>query len=524
MIQITVDPRVLAALKQDFPKPANSAQKALDKYVRTLETMLIASLSRWQPRYPLLRNLFCLSLHKLANKGGQIGSKNGEIGKRRVRVHAWLRNHGLSLVTVYEKGYSFNEIMSEVQFTDLVSLKCYAPELTEDQIANDGLDKNLWGRNAKTNAEIFNENFPDYEALAAEGKAHELFDTTDIDVESLVNYITWREGKRPIKTNDSKNYLPDHQLSAARKILAVAQHTGGKYPQRKKPSNFGRMYYSGTSVQNVNKKLRAAMLGNSWEYDIRSCAIAFKMGSAAEWVQKNQPTSTVDREFFYSVWYLDDKADFFGSVQTAVFGDDCDLTEQKQLDLLKEAFTSLSFGARKNAKNWYSENGKEEKPALVGIFSDEDELERFIADPYVSGFIKEQQNLDKYLFDSVKADSPELMALPYLRTKSRVTGKLKATDVSEPKLGRVTKSKVVSYRFQHGETTVMNIVRAYLPITHQPPLANIHDAIVLRNRLSPDEKAEIERCMRDQTGNPYWRLGENEVKRWVSDNDPSEVL
>ena len=88
---------------------------------------------------------------------------------------------------------------------------------------------------------------------------------------------------------------------------------------------------------------------------------------------------------------------------------------------------------------------------------------------------------------------------------------------------RGTSIQAVSRYFQHGANRV-NIVRASLPITHQPPLANIHDAIVLRNRLSPDEKAEIERCMRDQTGNPYWRLGENEVKRWVSGSDPNEVL
>lgn len=518
MIQITVDARVLTALKQDFPKPANSAQKALRKYVITLENMLLASLFRWQPKYPTLLNLFSLSLHKLANKSPQIGGK-------KIRLHKWLRDNNLDLVESVEVGTNFTRLISQVQFTDLVSLKCYAPELTEDQIAVAGvdLDKELWVKDAEVNAKIFNENFPDYEALAAAGKVHEVFDTTDIDVESLVNYIKWRV-KNPVTQKDPKKKTVDPQLAVARKILAIAQHTDGKFYQRKKPSDFGRMYYSGTSVQIVNKKLRAAMLGNSWEYDIRSCVVAYKMGFAAEWVQKKQPASEVDREFFYSVWYLNDKADFLGSVQTAVFGTNSDLTEQKQLDMLKEAFTALSFGARKNAKSWYDENGDEEKPALVGIFNDKDELERFIADQYVCGFIKEQQNLDKYLFDCVKTDSPELLDLPFLRTKSRVAGKSKGEDSGEPKLGRATKSKVVSYRFQHGETTVMNIVRASLPITHQPPLANIHDAIVLRSRLSPDQKAEIEHCMQEQTSNPYWQLGENELKRWESDLDWADVL
>jgi len=63
-------------------------------------------------------------------------------------------------------------------------------------------------------------------------------------------------------------------LLQAHVILTVAKDKDGKYYQRKLPSDFGRTYYSGTSVQNVNKELRRAMLGNSWEYDIRSSVVA----------------------------------------------------------------------------------------------------------------------------------------------------------------------------------------------------------------------------------------------------------
>ena len=44
MIKLTVDPKVLAAMHQAFPKPAASAERALKKYVGVLEDMLTKSL------------------------------------------------------------------------------------------------------------------------------------------------------------------------------------------------------------------------------------------------------------------------------------------------------------------------------------------------------------------------------------------------------------------------------------------------------------------------------------------------
>lgn len=62
--------------------------------------------------------------------------------------------------------------------------------------------------------------------------------------------------------------------------MGIASVMDGYYVQRKKPSAFGRMYYEGVSVQNINKDLRSAVLGDCWEYDIRSSVVAWKMGWA----------------------------------------------------------------------------------------------------------------------------------------------------------------------------------------------------------------------------------------------------
>jgi hypothetical protein len=50
------------------------------------------------------------------------------------------------------------------------------------------------------------------------------------------------------------------------------------------------------------------------------------------------------------------------------------------------------------------------------------------------------------------------------------------------------------------------------------PIARVHDAIFFRKRLSLDLKLDIEDEMRDQTGNPYWRLSSKALEGYRSLN------
>ena len=95
---------------------------------------------------------------------------------------------------------------------------------------------------------------------------------------------------------------------------------------------------------------------------------------------------------------------------------------------------------------------------------------------------------------------PELVKLPCLLTQS----------------GRLSKAKVLAYLYQHGETQVMDIVRASATANDRKPIANVHDAIFFKRRLGAELKAEIEWQMRSQTGSPYWHLTAKELKRYES--------
>ena len=493
MIKIKVSPKVLEALTQAFPKPPNRAQRALDKYVHTLTTMLIKSLSRGQSPIEKKYDLFSLSLHELANNGGQIG-------QNKTRLHAWLRDNDLELVKSVQTGSNLTGQISWVKFTELVELQWYEPEIKVNQIDIDGqlIDDHLLNNTDKQNAELFNQLFPEFEAAKQIGTLDVLFDVVEIDIASLQNYILWlkEKSKKPEQLKSSK--LNSYELQA-RIILAVAQHTNGKYYQRKKPSEFGRMYYAGTSVQNVNKHLRRAMLGNCWEYDIRSSVVAWKMGFADEWVKQYQPHLTVRHCFVHTLTYLEYKEAFIKNVQNVVFGKDCEHKEEFQLKLLKQAFTALSFGARKTAISWQDSNGEWINSAIANILHIKTERERFLNDANVCGFIAEQQLLDTYLFDGVKSQRSDLLKLSYLQTQS----------------GRPSKPKVIAFLYQQSETAVMDIVRHAMIEFNKTILANIHDAIIIKQRLSTDDKHEIELRMQQQTGNPYWRLGATQLERWA---------
>ena len=106
-MKLQVDSKVLDALKAAFPRPERSAKRALDKYVSQLEAMLIASFHRNQSIAQRRLGLFDLSLHELANRGGQIGPN-------KQRLHTWLSANGLALIEVVTRGDKFSKAVSQV--------------------------------------------------------------------------------------------------------------------------------------------------------------------------------------------------------------------------------------------------------------------------------------------------------------------------------------------------------------------------------------------------------------------------
>ena len=494
MIKLEVHPQVLMSFSQAFPTPNMAATKALNKYVQVLEKLLFeAWLHGPTPEQRKLK-LFGLSLYQLMTKGGQIGPN-------KIRIHKWLKDQKLELVQAVTKGSNLTGRLSEVKLTDLVTMT-NTLEL-EEEITMDIHNKTdreisayLTGDD-QANQALFDLLYPDYDDSWSEEFILSQFDPIQVEARSLESYIVWLTTDATKLTKDKKAVA----LRQAQIVLGSSKAFNGWYPQRKKPSDFGRMYYEGVSVQNVNKELRRAMLGNCWEYDIRSSVIAWKMGYATNYLaQLPGESRDIRASFPATLNYLEDKGDFMRTVRLYVFRDHVRVAADFQIKLLKQAFTAMSFGARLSTHGWQDNSGHWNNPALVDILKNQEERNRFFNDQTVRAFIREQNTLDNYLFDQFKRHHPDLLKLPCLQTQS----------------GRVSKAKVLAYLYQHGETHVMDIVRATAAAHGRTPIANVHDAIFFKQRLGAELKAEIEWQMRAQTGNAYWYLTPKELHRYES--------
>jgi len=489
LIKITVHESVEVALRQAFPKPAAAAQRALGKYIAVLESLLFAALQHGRTPEQIKFDLYSVSLDQLANKGGQIG-------RNKLRLHKWLSDNNLELLQTVVLGNKFSGQYSQVKLSSLVKLTntltvpsgAIAHATTDEDI-----DKYLLGTR-ESNKALFQYLYPEFATIWGEEKISSLFHQIPVDIESVKAYLVWVETESAHYSSAQKDLI----LRQALTVIGVATFNSGYFVQRIKPSPFGRTYYEGTSIQNVNKDLRRAILGDSWEYDIRSSVVAWKMGFARSMLL-GEGLDPELRNFFQStLLYLEDKRDFMNTVQYFTFGDASPVPKDFQPVLLKQAFTAISFGARQASAGWQDSSGNWTNPALVNILQNTEDRKRFLTDKTVQKFIYEQNQLDTYIFNLVKEHRPNLLEQSFLQTDS----------------GRVSKAKVLAYLYQHAETQVMDIVRSVAKELGHTPIANVHDAIFFKRRLGVDAKYLVETAMREQTGNPYWHLTPKKLERF----------
>jgi hypothetical protein len=368
----------------------------------------------------------------------------------------------------------------------------------EDKILRSGksdreIDQYLCGDDF-SNYQVLNLLYPEFKQRIKSAEIGELFDLLSVDKESVKSYIIWLTTESQHISREKK----DQALRQARIILAIASVMSGYYVQRKKPSSFGRLYYEGTSVQNINKELRRAVLGDCWEYDIRSSVVAWKMGWAKQYIDARGQGEDLRKVFSATLNFLEDKADFMGTVQYFTFGDASPVPKDLQPKLLKQAFTAISFGARQNTTGWQNEAGGWTNPALVDIIKNGADRERFLADSTVQAYITEQGILDAHLYELVKVERRDLLSKSFLQTAS----------------GRPSKSKILAYLYQHDETEVMDIVCAVAAQYGREPIARVHDAIFFKRKLSVNMRHEIELSMQEHSNNPYWRLSHKQLERY----------
>jgi len=511
MLTLDVDPHVLNSLQAAFPTPADSAARALGKYVTLLEGMLNESALRAQPAIQRKLGLFDISLHDLANRGGQIGP-------RKVRLHAWLRDHGLSLIEPVVPGSKFTGKVSQVKLTKLATLRAHKGNTLAPRSVPIGTRKPSSPRVVTQDLFAAARDLFDAEPRNQERAKHDLNDddmalkhAIEVDEESLQAYIYWLDhSATKMRASDV-----DTAKLQAEHILATAQRYGGLYPQRPKRSFFGRTYYEGVSIQNVNRELRRAMLGDCVEYDIRSAVIAFKLGFAEEYLQVHGMDAPVEKAFFWSWYYVYHKDEFITDITREIFWEERELMPKAlRLSLTKQAMTALGFGARLTQSGWRDHLGAWTNPAIVNILKKKSCREKFFKFFMVQRFLDEQKILDDYMMNLMQSQFSEVLERPQLQTPS----------------GRVSRPKVMALLYQLSETQAMDVLRSQARALGRTPLASVHDAVYFRQKLGLDNLEAIQSAMQTQTKNPHWRLGQTVLEGYRFPKpappkvDPSEAI
>jgi hypothetical protein len=482
MMMLTIEyvPSVLTALESAFPSPPNRAKQQLDKYLALLERLMRLSLLN-RSVYARRFDAYDIPLTKLINGSPTINNK-------RYRVHQWLGANGMALVKNINA--NANNITKEIAV-----LKPTANLI----VKNDNLLKYLQTLSTPELDAYLSSLTQDWQDLIADYQSHynslsvrdrkSQYFTSPVDIPALKRYMTSIvQGATALN-----KYQQENSIVQAEYVLRLAQVNNGLIHQKIDKKAFGRTYYEGVSVLSTRKELRMAFLGTSWEYDCKSCSTAWKMSFATEWhAQKKSRKLDLRHTFPAMTLYLEDKDSFFDAVILEVYNS---LPTPDFKATIKEAMTALGFGAKLSMGTWRSDTGEESQSSLFEVFDrDTAVLKRFVECNLVRTFNAEQQTLNKFIVAKFSGDA---------QWQAEMTA-----EQQRKKVKLFSSAQKIVWLYQHAETIMMDMVRAEVKKSGNTVLANVHDAVVVRNQIPAMLLAKIELKVQQRTCVTYFSLGE----------------
>lgn len=480
MLTIEYVPSVLAALEAAFPTPPNRAKQQLDKYLVLLERLMRLSQLN---RSPLAHkyNAYDIPLTKLINGSPTINNK-------RFRVHQWLGANGMALVkNINANANNITKEIAVLKPTVNLIVKNDNPLKYMQSLSALELDDYL---NSLTQdwQDLIADYQSHYNSLSLKDKKSQYF-TSPVDIASLKRYMkNIVHGATALTKSQQEDCIEN-----AVNVLRHAQVNNGFLHQRIDKKAFGRTYYEGVSVLSTRKELRMAFLGSSWEYDCKSCSTAWKMSFATEWhAQKKSRKQDLRHTFPAMTLYLEDKDAFFDAVILEVYNAQ-PTTDYKAT--IKSAMTALGFGAKLSMGTWRSDTSNDNKSSLFKVFeNDEAALKKFVDCYLVKKFNAEQQTLNKFIVAKFSGDA---------QWQAEMTA-----EQQRKKVKQFSAAQKIVWLYQHAETIMMDMVRAEVKKSGNTVLANVHDAVVVRDQILAKLLAKIESKVQQRTGVGYFRLGE----------------
>jgi hypothetical protein len=353
------------------------------------------------------------------------------------------------------------------------------------------------------------------------------------------------------------------------------KHTGkhpdytdyGWLPVKSSKSKFGRTYYkspiSMLDPQSMNKKLRAAALGDNttYDYDMRSFAATWMYGEVNKLVpeaEKEFPISYMiasgrrkslfkylREEIFgdriqtidamqtiydsHADWIYFDGDALINSIKSPVIDNegnetgkyfrttDLHVTEDRANRILKGCFQAISFGAKPNTNTWCIERVHKKTGKKSLSFRSTAFMELFHGDEALTIKFLENEAVQMYLSEINR--TTDLL----LEHNAEAIAHLKADEDFIYDNGKWKNSNVMAYLYQHAEWDVMESVRALITYYNETQgedvfvIASIHDGLVL-NKADPLLIDFIHEHIRKYYGNPHFTLVGEAMKGYQNDH------
>jgi hypothetical protein len=286
-----------------------------------------------------------------------------------------------------------------------------------------------------------------------------------IDIDSLEAFISNTTKEIENSEKNSKHEVTLYRnLRQAKYIRIISKFFYSAYnkhvlPQIPNPSSYGRMYYKGINIQNISKEVRIACLGDHYVYDLNAAVYAIKLMLAKQ-------TMTNDYgKFTYTKEYLDLKNPIRKHLARHI------KSYSDGEKLVKEAITAIGFGARIGGGSWQID-GEWHTTSIEDIIMNPVDRMNFMNDPWIKGFVKEQQELTRIITNDYITDKQ------FIEEVTTVPNMFKNN--------KIRRSQVMSYVFQHVEKQIMDVITENIPV-----VARIHDSFVTIKKLSNDQILDI---------------------------------
>lgn len=287
-----------------------------------------------------------------------------------------------------------------------------------------------------------------------------------IDLKSLDNYI--KSSKQQLQTID-KYDKPEYYHKILRscrqakyiKIITEFMDNDDKFPMRIKPNKYDRTYYQGLNLQNCHKEVRNAALGDNHQYDIEAAVYAIRM-MLIEDIYREQNKDLIGH-YIYTKEYLDHKSDIRNRLAKHI------TKYPDPVKLVKKAITAIGFGARITGGVWM-EDGDKKFPAIHEIIMNEKDRTRFLNDPWVIEFTKEQKLLTNEI-------------IKYYKNKVNwCEHNLSKIDTAKNKSGHYRNTSIISFLFQKLETLIMHELTKDLD--NDNIILIVHDCIITKHPIN----------------------------------------